>query len=117
MKKLLTILFIFAIAVTSAQEKQPTYEVVNDMVKATYYYEDGKVKEQGFFKDKKLEGVWMRFNKEGKKTAIAHYKAGKKVGKWFLWNKNTLTEINYNNNTIASVNTWKQDTRVAVKHP
>ena len=115
MKKLLTILFIFAIAISSAQDKQPTYQIVNNMVKATYYYEDGTVKEQGFFKDKKLEGAWIRFDKKGKKTAIAHYKAGKKVGKWFLWNKNSLTEINYNNNAIVSVNKWKEDSKAIVK--
>lgn len=115
MKKLLAIALIFTMTSIYAQDKQPTYEVAGDMVKATYYYENGSIKEQGFFKDKKLEGVWTRFDKKGNKTVIAHYKAGKKVGKWFMWSGKTLKEINYANNAIVSVNSWKQDSRLAVK--
>ena len=113
MKKIIALIFLFTVSISNAQEVKPTYEIYNDMVKATYYYEDGSVKEEGFFKDKKLTGQWVSFSKQGKKTMIANYKAGKKVGKWFAWNKNTLKEINYNNNVIVSVKNWNEDTRLA----
>lgn len=114
MKKLLFIACILSVGLMQAQDKQPTYERSGDLVKATYYYEDGSIEKQGYFKNKKLTGEWTQFDKKGNKVAIGHYKDGKKVGKWFIWNKDLLTEINYENNVIASVNTWKQDTRVAV---
>lgn len=117
MKKLLILVCILSVSLMQAQDnKQPTYEISGDLVKATYYYEDGSIEKQGYFKDKKLTGEWTQFDKKGNKIAIGHYKEGKKVGKWFMWSKDLLTEINYKNNTIASVNTWKQDTRVAINN-
>lgn len=115
MKKLLFIACILSAVFMQAQEKQPAYERVAGLVKATYYYEDGSIEKQGYFKNKKLTGEWTQFDSNGEKIAIAHYKNGKKVGKWFIWKKDILTEINYNNNVIASVHTWKRDTGIAVK--
>ncbi|MFY0602528.1 MAG: nicotinic acid mononucleotide adenyltransferase [Flavobacteriaceae bacterium] len=115
MKKLLFIVCILSVSLMQAQDKQPTYEIAGDLVKATYYYANGSIEKQGFFKNKKLTGEWTQFDQKGNKIAIGHYKKGKKVGKWFIWSKDVLTEINYKNYTIASINTWRQDTRVAVK--
>ncbi len=114
MKKIIILACILAVSVLQAQV-EPKFEKAGDLVKATYFYKDGKVKEQGFFKDKKLTGTWITFSKEGNKTAIAHYKSGKKVGKWFMWQKDGLKEIDYENNAIASVQNWKDDTKIAVK--
>jgi len=113
MKKLLTLIVLFVIANINAQEVEPTYEKSGDMVKATYYYQDGSIKEQGFFKDKKLTGQWISYNQDGEKTMIANYDAGKKVGKWFAWNKNSLKEITYNNNKVISLKKWNEDTKLA----
>ncbi|NVK52875.1 MAG: nicotinic acid mononucleotide adenyltransferase [Flavobacteriaceae bacterium] len=114
MKKIAALVLLLTVSICSAQEVAPKFEKSADLVKATYYYQDGTIKEQGFFKDKKLTGKWVRYNKEGEKTMIAYYKAGKKVGKWFAWNKNTLKEINYANNTIVSVKNWNQaETKLA----
>jgi antitoxin component YwqK of YwqJK toxin-antitoxin module len=113
MKKLFALILLFTVSLTNAQDVEPTFEKSEDLVKATYYYEDGSIKEQGFFKDKKLEGRWVSYDKKGKKTMIAHYKAGKKVGKWFAWNDSKLKEINYIDNAIVSVKTWSEDTRLA----
>ena len=108
---LLTILFISAIGFS--QQKETTFEKEGDLVKATYYYDNGDVKVQGFFKDKKLTGTWTRFDKKGNKTQIAHYNEGKKVGKWFVWNKESLKEINYDNNVVVAVNDWKSESKLA----
>ena len=115
MKKLFVIACLFAVGFMQAQEIEPKYEKAGDMVQVTKFFEDGSVKEQGFFKNKKLAGTWVTFDKNGNKTAIAHYEAGKKVGKWFLWDKQSLKEVNYENNTIASVQVWKEDSKIAVK--
>ena len=114
MKKLVVLACMLGVASLQAQI-EPKYEKAGDLVKVTYYYKDGKVKEQGFFKNKKLEGTWITFDKNGSKTAIAHYDSGKKVGKWFMWHKDGLKEIDYKNHAIASVQNWKEETRIAIK--
>lgn len=115
MKNIMTFVCLLAFGLTQAQEVNPKFEAEKGLVKATYFYENGAVKEQGYFKNNKLTGTWITFDKTGKKTAIANYKNGKKVGKWFMWTKNSLKEINYKNNAVVSVNSWKEDTGVAVR--
>lgn len=117
MKFLLALSFIFSVSLSKAQTVEPIFEKSGDEVKVTYYYKDGSVKQQGFFKDKKLTGTWTSFDQKGNKTAIAHYENGQKVGKWFLWQGDVLREINYNKNVVASVQTWREDNRLAVKQP
>ena len=65
MKKMITICLLGLVSLGFAQEKQPTFSAEGDLVKATYYYEDGSIKTQGFFKDKKLTGEWTQFDKKG----------------------------------------------------
>jgi antitoxin component YwqK of YwqJK toxin-antitoxin module len=113
MKNIITICMLSIATIGFTQEKEPTYKAEGDLVKATYYYEDGSVKTQGFFKDKKITGEWTRFDTDGNKTQLAFYNNGKKVGKWFIWSKDSLKEINYENNSIASVNDWRQESKVA----
>ncbi|TYP99644.1 hypothetical protein C7447_101246 [Tenacibaculum adriaticum] len=115
MRKLLVFACFLAIGLVQAQEVKPLYEKAGDMVKVTNFYEDGTVKEQGFYKNKMLAGTWVTFDKKGNKTVMAQYENGKKVGKWFVWNKDGLQEINYEDNVIASVQSWKEDTKIAVK--
>ena len=114
MKNLILIAIFSICFVGSAQDIQPTYKAEGDLVKATYYYEDGSVRVEGFFKDKKLTGQWTQFDEKGNKIQIANYKDGQKVGKWFVWGKDALKEINYDNNAIVSINTWKSESKVAL---
>jgi antitoxin component YwqK of YwqJK toxin-antitoxin module len=114
MKKLIAICIFFAAVIGYSQDKQPTFEAEGDLVKATYYNEDGAIETQGYFKNKKLTGEWTRFDKEGNKTQLAYYDNGKKVGKWFVWTQESLKEINYNNNVVVNVNLWKQEGKLAI---
>lgn len=106
---------VFTISAVQAQEKvKNTYVDKGDVIEATLYFENGVVSQQGFYtKDGKLTGDWTSFNREGKKIAEAAYDQGKKVGTWFFWKGDTLTEVTYSDSKIASVNTWKNEgTRV-----
>lgn len=116
MKKILLIALFFIAAQGFSQKIAPTFEKEGELVKATYYNEQGGISVQGFFKNKKLTGKWIRFDTNGNKTKIAYYNEGKKVGKWFVWDKESLKEINFNNNVIVSVNTWKSDSRLAINN-
>lgn len=92
-----------------AQDAKPQLEVVGDKVKATYYFENGKMQQQGFFKDGKLDGAWVAYDENGNKKASGQYASGEKTGKWFFWNGNNLSEVDYSDSRIANVTNWKQD--------
>ncbi len=97
-----------------AQNIKPTLEANGNKVKATYFYDNGLVQQQGFYKDGKLEGQWISYDTTGNKKAIGNYSQGQKTGKWFFWNKAVLSEVDYVNSTIALVTNWKQDAIVNV---
>lgn len=115
MKKLLFIAVLLMMISGTAQEVSPLYENVEGMVKVTNYYEDGSVKEEGFYKNKVITGTWITYDKFGNKTAVGNYKNAKKVGKWFISTQEGLKEVDYKNNVIANVQSWTGNMNVAVK--
>lgn len=114
MKKYIVIGAILITGMIFAQAPKPQLEAEGNKVKATYFYENGQVQQTGFYKDGKLDGKWVSYDKEGNKLAIAEYKKGEKVGKWFHWNASTLSEVDYSDNKIASVKNWKKEAIVNV---
>lgn len=116
MKKAFIFVLFFISAIGFSQEKFPTYEKEGNLVKVTYYYDNGAIKIVGFFKDKKLTGEWASYDREGNKTKIAHYNNGKKSGKWFVWSNEFLKEINYKNNRLVSVHDWKSELKLAINN-
>nr|WP_309760452.1 membrane-binding protein [Flavobacterium sp.] len=108
-------IFLIAILFTGtifAQENNPKLEAVGQLVKTTYYFENGKVQQEGFFENGKLDGTWISYDENGNKSSVATYDNGVKTGKWLFWNGKNLNEVDYSNNNIASVKTWKQDALV-----
>lgn len=112
MKKYIILTALLFSGIAFAQENNPKLEVVGELVKTTYYFENGKVQQEGFFKNGKLEGAWTSYDTNGNKKSVATYKNGEKTGKWLFWNGNNLSEVDYSNSRIASVKTWKQDALV-----
>ena len=103
MKKMLLISMMMVSAVIFSQNK-PKLENVDDQVRATYYYENGNVKQVGNFADGKLEGKWISYTEEGNVQAIAQYRDGKKHGKWQYFESSFVTkEVDYKNNNIVQV--------------
>ena len=51
----------------------------------------------------KLHGEWTSYNSKGEKIAIGSYVNGVRSGKWYFWSGETLREVEFNNNQIASV--------------
>ena len=110
-KNMLLAAIFLAGGTVMAQDKdpQPVFEKQGDLIKGTFYYEDGSVRQEGTYKKGKLHGEWVSYDQSGEKTAIANYKNGKKDGKWFFWTEDKLTEVDYQNSVIASVNSWKNE--------
>jgi hypothetical protein len=118
MKKCIILLAILFSGMIYAQESKPVLEPFGKKVRATYFFENGQVQQEGFFENGKLEGVWVSFDEKGNKTASGEYKNGIKTGKWFFWSEknyngfNNLTEVDYSDNRVASVKNWKQEALV-----
>ena len=113
MKNLLIILSLLSTMAISAQDNKPKLEAVGQTVKATYYHENGKVQQEGSFIKGKLEGTWTSYDVNGNKIASGNYINGSKTGKWFFWNGTNLNEVDYSNNNVANIKSWKQDTSLA----
>lgn len=88
---------------------EPKHEVVGNLVKSTYFHSNGKVSQEGFYKNGKVHGQWIAYDEKGTKKAIGEYNEGQKTGKWFFWNQNNLSEVDYSDSRIASIKTWKED--------
>ncbi len=109
MKKIMILGALVISGLTFAQAQKPVLEQEGNLVKATYYFENGKVQQQGYFKDGKLEGSWVAYDAQGNKKSIGEYTNGEKTGKWFFWNDKSLSEVDYSKSRVATVKSWKQD--------
>jgi len=120
MKKLMILLVVvFSANAMFAQgckmDCKDKYVLNNNSIEATLYHDNGVIAQKGSYTlDNKLQGKWISYDAEGKKTAIAEYANGKKVGTWYFFQgEDILKEVTYANNGIAQVKTWQQtDTRV-----
>lgn len=113
MKKvaLIVALIVGCISAQAQEEiKKDTYIQNGDVIEATLHFDNGQVSQKGFYTvDGKLTGEWLSFNREGVKTAKAQYDNGNKVGTWFFWSEDKLTEVDYLDSRVATVNTWKNE--------
>ena len=118
MKKIVIVVVMLCVGFTYAQDKkQPKLEKKGDITLATYYHDNGEVQQIGTFDvDGKLEGEWISFDSAGNKVAVGSYDAGKKIGKWFFWEGDSLKEVDYIDSKIVSVNEWDNKTKVAVRN-
>jgi len=101
--KAFSIIFILFFGFTFAQNMEPKFEKQNDLTKATYFYENGDVKEIGYFKNEKLQGKWVSYNQKGKITAIANYENGIKEGMWYINTDGAVKELTYQSNKLIKV--------------
>ena len=114
MKKLFIAAMLVVSGVIFAQENNVKNEIVNKMFKSTYYYDNGQVQQEGFYKDGKVHGEWISYDINGNKVAMGQYQDGMKVGKWFFWNGLDLAEVDYSDSRVAQVKKWSQGAVVQV---
>ncbi|MCF4100313.1 nicotinic acid mononucleotide adenyltransferase [Gillisia sp. M10.2A] len=105
-KSMLVIVALLFGTVMTAQDVKPSFEKQGELIKGTFYYEDGSIRQEGTYKDGKLHGEWISYDANGKKIALAQYEEGNKTGKWFFWSADKLTEVDYNDNQIADVTSY-----------
>lgn len=97
-----------------AQNVEPLFEKEGDMVKATYFHDNGEIAQVGYLLKGKLHGEWIMYGPAGKKIAIGQYHEGVKTGKWFFWNSDLLQEVDFSNNKIVNVVSWNSSEPVAI---
>lgn len=112
MKKIILVAALLVSGMFFAQEIKPKFEVVDNMVKATYYHDNGQVSQEGLYLDGKLHGKWVSYTEAGAKQTMGEYENGAKVGKWFFWNENSLSEVDFSKSKMESVKKWSQDALV-----
>jgi antitoxin component YwqK of YwqJK toxin-antitoxin module len=105
MKNLVIIAIAFFTTLAFAQkERTLTLNKETNLIDVVYYHNNGEVSQTGSYTaDGKLQGNWISFNEEGKKTVSAKYDNGKKVGKWTYWTNESVKEVDYSKNVIAGL--------------
>lgn len=104
-KLLLLCLAIFTGGIVTAQENDVKKELrqQGDLMEATFYHDNGQIAQKGTYKNGKLHGEWISYDIEGNTTALGKYSQGTKTGKWFFWSEDRLSEVDFEDNAIASV--------------
>ncbi len=97
-----TLALIFSVTLC-AQDNKPTFEKDGSLVKATYYHDNGKIAQEGYFLNDKLHDKWKMFDEKGETIAMGSYHMGKRTGKWYFWNKEGVKEVDYLNNKVVNV--------------
>ena len=97
-----------------AQEAESNHEIVGGLVKSTYFHENGKISQEGFYKKGKVHGLWISYDENGIKKSQGTFENGIKTGKWFFWDKNNAKEVDFSENRIAFVKDL--DKNVVVKN-
>ncbi|WP_461599031.1 toxin-antitoxin system YwqK family antitoxin [Winogradskyella sp.] len=118
MKNLVIVLMMFSAVFSFAQEsKEPKIEKKGDLTYVTYYHDNGEISQTGMFNEQgKVHGEWRSYDSEGNKVALGNYENGKKVGKWFFWQGESLKEVDFIDSKIVSVNQWDNKTTVAISN-
>ncbi len=109
MKKAAIMVAFLITGMLNAQEVKPKYEMVGNEIKATYYHDNGQIKQVGTYLDGKLNGTWVSYNEQGEKLAIGEYTKGVKTGQWVFFSDEKLSQVNYSDNKVEDIKVWKQE--------
>ena len=110
MKNLMISGMLLVSGVFFAQEVKPKFVAIdNNMIQATYYYDNGQVKQEGVYLDGKLHGKWVSYSEDGTKQTSGEYNQGEKLGTWTFYNATNIKKVAFSNSRVASVNTISKD--------
>jgi antitoxin component YwqK of YwqJK toxin-antitoxin module len=113
-KSLIISILFLATAWGYAQERvEKKFNAETNLVEATYYHDNGLVSQEGTFNTEgKLHGEWTSYNDQGEKITLGNYDNGLRTGKWYFWTGETLREVEFSNNQIASVTEAENSTGI-----
>lgn len=104
MKAIITlILIVFTAAQLYSQDVKYEKNKKDNITEVTFYYENGEVRQKGFYKKDKLHGQWISYDRNGNKKTIAYYNKGERTGRWIFWEDEKIIEVDYHKNSISEV--------------
>lgn len=117
-KAVILMAMIFVTAFTYGQENRvQKLNKETNLIEVTDYHDNGMISQEGTFNLKgQLHGEWLSYDDLGNRISQGSYENGDKSGKWFFWSNDTMKEVEYNKNQIASVDGVKKSSRVADNH-
>jgi len=105
------------VLVYGQENKDQIFNKETNLIEVTDYHDNGIISQEGTFNVKgELHGEWISYDAMGNKISQGSYENGDKTGKWIFWSNNTMKEVEYSNNQIASINGVKNSSRVADNH-
>jgi antitoxin component YwqK of YwqJK toxin-antitoxin module len=110
MRKIFLLALIMVSGMIFSQNNEPVLEAEGNLVKATYFYDNGKVQQVGYFKDGKLDGKWTSYDIKGNLQAVAEYTNGVKTGKWMYYSNSVcVSEVDFSNNQVTAIKNLNQN--------
>lgn len=68
-------------------------EVTKSLVKATYFHDNGKVSETGYYLNEKLFGYWETFDVAENKIASGFFENNERTRDWNYWKNGELIQV------------------------
>ncbi|HEA20437.1 MAG TPA: nicotinic acid mononucleotide adenyltransferase [Pricia antarctica] len=118
MKKIVLVLvFAFTTVVAFSQkEKTVKHNPDTNLIETTYYYDNGKVSQEGTFDMAgKLHGEWISYSESGDTVSKGSYNKGVRTGKWLFYSNEGVKEVEFSDNMIASVVNRENESGVVTK--
>lgn len=87
-------------------ETKSIYTVDDSQVSVTNFYENGTIKEKGFYNNNgNPDGVWTSFDTNGNKNAQAFYVDGQKEGIWLHFDNSnkTVKQVTYSGDLAVNL--------------
>ena len=111
MRHLILITLVFLSSIGFGQNNEVT-TLEDDRIKKVTYYEDGSIREIGYFDlDKRRHGKWVLYlndkNRKSVVTSVASFQHGLKHGEWIVYDRysNIVCRMFYDMGT--KVGTWE----------
>jgi len=117
-KAVIFMVMAFVTVLVYGQDKKvQKFNDETNLIEVTDYHDNGIISQEGTFNLKgELHGEWISYDALGNKISQGSYENGDKSGKWVFWSDDTMKEVEYSNNEIASINGIKNSTRLADKN-
>ncbi|NNJ88067.1 MAG: nicotinic acid mononucleotide adenyltransferase [Eudoraea sp.] len=115
MRKIMYAVVFLLMTVYSYGQKEKELSMNEDtgLIEAVYYHDNGVISQQGTFNlDRKLHGEWISYDDQGTIIAQGSYANGLRTGTWLFWQNDAVKTVEYENNTIASINGVKSADRL-----
>ncbi len=92
------------VLVYGQDKKVQKFNDETNLIEVTDYHDNGIISQEGTFNlNGELHGEWISYDALGNKISQGSYENGDKSGKWVFWSNDTMKEVEYNNNQIASI--------------